>query len=104
MLSLHIGQDQPHAEAFPDVSAGVQTGLSEGATYLADDAGRRLVVLLPGSGPGAARGLLSHIKQHLYEQGHDGSAVLEAFSALVIPNGRPFQDPKALMDYAMGEG
>ena len=103
VLSLHIEQGQPHAAAFPEVLAGVQTGLDEGATYLAESETRRLLVLLPGSGPAAARSLLSHIKQHLHAAGHDGSAVLEAFSAVVIPNGRPFQDPGALMEYAWGE-
>ena len=103
VLSLHVEEGQSHARAFPDVQAGVETGLEAGTTYLADSATRRLVVLLPGSGPAAARGLLSHIKQHLQAQGHNGAAVLEAFSAVVIPNGRPFKDPSALMAYAMGE-
>ena len=102
VLSLHIDPSHPHASAFGEVRHGVRTGLPEDGTFVSDEAKRRLVVLLPGSGPGAARNLLTHIKQHLSDGEQDGDAVLESFSALVIPNGRPFQDPKALMAYAMG--
>jgi hypothetical protein len=104
VLSLHIDPSHPHAKAFGQVQEGIRTGLPPDGTFVADVARYRLVVLLPGSGPGAARNLLTHIKQRLHVDGQEGDAVLESFSALVIPNGRPFQDPKALMAYAMGEG
>ena len=103
VLSLHIDLAHPHAAAFPSVEASIRTGLPKDAAYLADPEVGRIVALLPGSGPSAARSLLSHIKQHLEGEGRKGDAILEAFSALVIPNGRPFQDPTALMAYAMGE-
>ena len=103
VLSLHIDLAHPHAAAFSSVEASIRTGLAQDAAYLAVPEAGRIVALLPGSGPSAARSLLSHIKQHLGGEGRNGDAVLEAFSALVIPNGRPFQDPTALMAYAMGE-
>lgn len=104
VLSLHIDPSHVHASAFPHVQEGIRTGLPHEGTFVADVARYRLVVLLPGSGPGAARNLLTHIKQHLTGGGQDGDSVLDSFSALVIPNGRPFQDPKSLIAYALGEG
>ncbi|QXD16464.1 hypothetical protein GQ464_005805 [Rhodocaloribacter litoris] len=82
----------------------VSESLREQDAMLADTEKERLVVLLGDSRPEEAQRFFSRLKDRLRQEApQQADHLLHAVSAIVVPDGRPFQNADEFLTYALDE-
>ncbi len=82
----------------------VSESLREQDAMLADMEHERLVVLLANSRPEEAQNFFSQLKNRLRQDTpQQADHLLHSVSAIVVPDGRPFQTAEEFLSYALDE-
>ena len=101
IVAARMQPGTPEAAYFPNVTAALRSALPDAAHLLANDARKRVIVLLTMSGPEAGQALFADLQTGLRQAvGDDAEATLQAISAVTIPDAQPFASPSDLMAYA----
>ena len=101
IVAARMQPGTPEAAYFPNVTAALRGALPDDAHLLANDARKRVIVLLTMSGPEAGQALFADLQTGLRQAvGDDAEATLQAISAVTIPDAQPFASPSDLMAYA----
>ncbi|NNF59146.1 MAG: hypothetical protein HKN04_13000 [Rhodothermaceae bacterium] len=83
----------------------VHEALREQDAMLADMEQERLVVLLGNSRPEEAQAFFSRLKNRLRQDApQQADHLLHSVSAIVVPDGKPFQNAEEFLTYALDEG
>jgi hypothetical protein len=97
-----VARDSPHFHHFPTVADGFLGALTGDDRALVRDDEARLVALLPGASADTPQRLMSALREHLaHLLGARAEAVFRAVGVLVLPQGEPFGEPQALLDYVL---
>ena len=100
-VALRMPPGHPSARHFHFVVRAVEGTLGARDRLLADEARCGLVVLLPGRTAGTAQLLFATLKMFLHAAAtSEADHILQAVSALVVPDGRPFPNATEFLLHA----
>jgi hypothetical protein len=103
VVALRLPPESPHFDRFPSVADGLLGALTGSDRALVRDDEGRLIALLPDAPEGTPQRLMSAVRDHLgAELGARADSVFRTVGVLVLPQGQPFTEPQALLDYALG--
>ncbi len=89
-LALRMPLHHPASRRFHFVISGFHQFVGAKGVVLADEARRRVVVMLPGRTAEAAQALIRQVKAHLRASTAEADHALQNVTALVVLNGKPF--------------
>lgn len=101
IVAARMQSGSPEAGSFSQVVTALRSALPDGAYLLSDDDRKRVIALLTMARPEAGQALFGGLQAGLRQTlGSDADGVLQAISAVTIPDAQPFTAPADLMAYA----
>jgi hypothetical protein len=103
VIALRVAPDSPHFHHFPTVADGFLGALTGSDRALVRDDEARLIAILPAAPADAPQRLMAAVRDHLSGLlGARAESVFRSVGVLVLPQGQPFDEPQALLDYVLG--